>query len=204
MGATDHPRRDLDSFQWPCDFCDESTILSPGGDGVVMDVRSADGPGSHAIVAHRECLKDRHERARRRTRSCRLGRPDLSEDGERRRFGETGGVREQWIAVRQLNQPHDQLSGRGEGLAGVRPRGPLRPGRRGYRHRGRPEAQSATSTTVRERFPPACCWPGCRRIWWVRKRRLDPRTVRSRMRRRDLLVLLGESGGFEPRWSLGR
>ncbi|GLW10323.1 hypothetical protein Misp01_54510 [Microtetraspora sp. NBRC 13810] len=61
--------RDLDSFQWPCDFCGTPTILSPGGDGVVMDVRSADGPGSHAIAAHRECLRGHlnersHERAR--------------------------------------------------------------------------------------------------------------------------------------------
>ncbi|MBG0831551.1 hypothetical protein HS041_27835 [Planomonospora sp. ID67723] len=38
------------------------------------------------------------------------------------------------------------------------------------------------------------------RTWRVRRRRLDPRTVRSLMRRRDVPVLLGESGGFDLRW----
>ncbi|MBG0827643.1 hypothetical protein HS041_07685 [Planomonospora sp. ID67723] len=47
---------DLACFQRRCDFCGTLTVLSPGGDGVVMDVRSADGPGSTAIVSHRECL----------------------------------------------------------------------------------------------------------------------------------------------------
>ncbi|WP_433351502.1 hypothetical protein ACQP25_00355 [Microtetraspora malaysiensis] len=38
------------------------------------------------------------------------------------------------------------------------------------------------------------------RTWQVRRRKLDPRTVRSLMRRRDVPVLLGESGGFDLRW----
>jgi hypothetical protein len=49
---------DLVEFRWPCDLCGRPTTLSPGGDGVVMDVRSADGPGSTAPVAHRTCLAD--------------------------------------------------------------------------------------------------------------------------------------------------
>ncbi|MEV4888562.1 hypothetical protein AB0K48_04110 [Nonomuraea sp. NPDC055795] len=49
--------QDLHSFQWLCDFCGTPTVLSPEGDGVVMDVRSADG--RHAIVTHRECLRSR-------------------------------------------------------------------------------------------------------------------------------------------------
>lgn len=48
--------QDLECFQWGCDFCGALVVLSPGGDGVTMDVRSADGPGSTAVVAHRECL----------------------------------------------------------------------------------------------------------------------------------------------------
>ncbi|MER5319223.1 hypothetical protein [Streptosporangium roseum] len=48
--------QDLKCFQWGCDFCGTPVALSPGGDGVTMDVRSADGPGSTAVVAHRECL----------------------------------------------------------------------------------------------------------------------------------------------------
>ncbi|GIH76997.1 hypothetical protein Plo01_34260 [Planobispora longispora] len=38
------------------------------------------------------------------------------------------------------------------------------------------------------------------RTWQVRRRKLDPRTVRSLMRHHDVPVLLGESGGFDLRW----
>lgn len=48
--------KDLEEFRWHCDLCMAPTTLSPGGDGVVMDVKSAEGPGSHTIVAHRTCL----------------------------------------------------------------------------------------------------------------------------------------------------
>jgi hypothetical protein len=58
VGAAEFARGDLIEFRWPCDLCGQSTTLSPGGDGVVMDVRSADGPGSTAPVAHRTCLID--------------------------------------------------------------------------------------------------------------------------------------------------
>lgn len=51
--------RDLVSFRWSCDFCEQLTTLSPGGDGLVLDVRSNDGPGSHTVIAHRTCLADR-------------------------------------------------------------------------------------------------------------------------------------------------
>ncbi len=50
---------DLASFSRRCDFCGEHAVLSPGGDGLVLDVRSNDGPGSHTIIAHRACLADR-------------------------------------------------------------------------------------------------------------------------------------------------
>lgn len=50
---------DLESFSWPCDFCGQHTVLSVGGDGLVLDVRSNDGPGSHTMIAHRTCLADR-------------------------------------------------------------------------------------------------------------------------------------------------
>jgi hypothetical protein len=50
---------DLESFYWPCDFCGQHTILSSGGDGLVLDARSNDGPGSHTIISHRNCLADR-------------------------------------------------------------------------------------------------------------------------------------------------
>jgi hypothetical protein len=50
---------DLESFRWPCDFCGQRTILSRGGDGLVLDVRSNDGPGSTTVIVHRECLADR-------------------------------------------------------------------------------------------------------------------------------------------------
>ncbi|MCK2237680.1 MULTISPECIES: hypothetical protein [unclassified Crossiella] len=50
---------DLETFRRPCDFCGQDTVLSAGGDGLVLDVRSHDGPGSHTVLAHRTCLADR-------------------------------------------------------------------------------------------------------------------------------------------------
>ena len=38
------------------------------------------------------------------------------------------------------------------------------------------------------------------RHWTVRRSRLDLRVVRRLIRRTDIPVLLGESGGFRPRW----
>jgi hypothetical protein len=51
--------KDLDSFTGWCDFCREPVALSPGGSGLVLEVRSNDGPGSHQLISHRECLADR-------------------------------------------------------------------------------------------------------------------------------------------------
>jgi hypothetical protein len=50
---------DLESLAWRCDFCGEPTTVSPGGDALVLDVRSNDGPGSHTVIAHRHCLAER-------------------------------------------------------------------------------------------------------------------------------------------------
>jgi hypothetical protein len=57
--------RDLELFRWPCDFCREPVTLSPGGGGLVLDVRSNDGPGSHTVISHRACLADRLHPCRR-------------------------------------------------------------------------------------------------------------------------------------------
>jgi hypothetical protein len=67
---------DLELFQWPCDFCSERTVLSPGGDGLVLDVRSTDGPGATTVIAHRVCLADRiaHGNTGERARTLRVGR----------------------------------------------------------------------------------------------------------------------------------
>jgi hypothetical protein len=50
---------DLREFSWPCGCCGQPTILSPGGDGVAVDVRSSEGPGCASFAAHRSCLADR-------------------------------------------------------------------------------------------------------------------------------------------------
>lgn len=47
---------DLRTLRWPCGFCAQPTVVSPGGDGVSINVRSADGPGCASFVAHRSCL----------------------------------------------------------------------------------------------------------------------------------------------------
>jgi hypothetical protein len=51
--------RDLELLKWPCGFCGEPVVLSPGGGGLVLDVRSNDGPGSHTVISHRECLANK-------------------------------------------------------------------------------------------------------------------------------------------------
>ncbi|MFJ7219406.1 hypothetical protein [Amycolatopsis sp. NPDC098790] len=68
--------KDLESFGWPCDFCGRRAVLSAGGDGLVMDVRSNDGPGSHTVIAHRTCLADRVDPGRigERARALAVGR----------------------------------------------------------------------------------------------------------------------------------
>ncbi|MFC7328224.1 hypothetical protein [Marinactinospora rubrisoli] len=53
---------DLREFRWGCDLCGTPTVLSPGGDGIVLDARSADGPGGTALVAHRSCVIERLHR----------------------------------------------------------------------------------------------------------------------------------------------
>ncbi|WP_245240275.1 hypothetical protein [Streptomyces erythrochromogenes] len=67
---------DLERFTWPCDFCGERTTVSPGGDALVLDVRSNDGPGSLTVIAHRHCLAERirPENAGERLRALRIGR----------------------------------------------------------------------------------------------------------------------------------
>ncbi|MFF0312895.1 hypothetical protein ACFYSC_36195 [Streptosporangium sp. NPDC004379] len=67
--------QDLECFRWGCDFCGTPAVLSPGGDGVTMDVRSADGPGGTAVIAHRECLAIRlHTRSLEPVRIRSVGR----------------------------------------------------------------------------------------------------------------------------------
>lgn len=68
---------DLDTFRWPCDFCGDPTTLSEGGDGLVLDVRSNDGPGSHTVISHRTCLAERirPENAGERARALKVGTP---------------------------------------------------------------------------------------------------------------------------------
>ncbi|PWU60559.1 hypothetical protein DLE60_10460 [Micromonospora globispora] len=49
----------LREFSWTCGCCGQLTILSPGGDGVTVDVRSSEGPGCASFAAHRSCLAGR-------------------------------------------------------------------------------------------------------------------------------------------------
>jgi hypothetical protein len=69
---------DLKLFRWTCDFCGEPATLSPGGDGLVLDVRSNDGPGSTTLISHRVCLADRirPENPGEQARALKVGRPD--------------------------------------------------------------------------------------------------------------------------------
>jgi len=69
---------DLAALTWPCDFCGERTTLSPGGDALVLDVRSNNGPGSHTVVVHRQCLAERirPENSGERARALTIGERD--------------------------------------------------------------------------------------------------------------------------------
>ncbi|NBH07749.1 hypothetical protein [Amycolatopsis sp. SID8362] len=69
---------DLEALTWTCDFCGERTTLSPGGDALVLDARSNNGPGSFGIVVHRQCLAQRirPENAGERARALRIGERD--------------------------------------------------------------------------------------------------------------------------------
>ncbi|MFK0146859.1 hypothetical protein ACIQUZ_17435 [Streptomyces griseus] len=50
---------DLEALVGRCDFCGEPLTLGPGGEALVLDSRSHDGPGSHTVVCHRRCLAER-------------------------------------------------------------------------------------------------------------------------------------------------
>lgn len=67
---------DLESLAWRCDFCGERITLSPGGDALVLDSRSNDGPGSHTLISHRQCLAERirPENAGERARAWKIGK----------------------------------------------------------------------------------------------------------------------------------
>lgn len=67
---------DLESLSWRCDFCGEPITVSPGGDALVLDSRSTDGPGSHTVISHRACLADRirPENRGERARALKIGK----------------------------------------------------------------------------------------------------------------------------------
>jgi hypothetical protein len=67
---------DLESLSWRCDFCGEPITVSPGGDALILDSRSTDGPGSHTIISHRHCLADRirPENRGERARALKIGK----------------------------------------------------------------------------------------------------------------------------------
>jgi hypothetical protein len=48
--------KDVESLTGCCDFCREPVTLGPGGGGLILEVRSNDGPASHQIISHRGCL----------------------------------------------------------------------------------------------------------------------------------------------------
>lgn len=66
----------MESFNWPCDFCGEPATVSSGGGGLVLDVRSNDGPGSHTVISHRYCLAERirPESSGERARALKVGK----------------------------------------------------------------------------------------------------------------------------------
>ena len=79
---------DLELFRWPCDFCREPVTLSPGGGGLVLDVRSNNGPGSYTVISHRACPADRlhPDTIGERARTLKLGTRDSTSqisDGHR-------------------------------------------------------------------------------------------------------------------------
>ncbi|MGH8880349.1 MAG: hypothetical protein ACRD0P_23845 [Stackebrandtia sp.] len=47
---------DLECMRWRCDFCGLPTRLSPGGDGLSLEVRGTGGPGRTSLTGHRECV----------------------------------------------------------------------------------------------------------------------------------------------------
>lgn len=67
---------DLESLKWRCDFCGEWATVSSGGDALILDVRSNDGPGSHTVVSHRTCLAERiyPQNAGERARALKIGK----------------------------------------------------------------------------------------------------------------------------------
>jgi hypothetical protein len=67
---------DLESLVRRCDFCGEQTTVSPGGDALVLDVRSNDGPGSYTVISHRHCLAGRisPENTGERARAFKIGK----------------------------------------------------------------------------------------------------------------------------------
>ncbi|MBB1254795.1 hypothetical protein [Streptomyces alkaliterrae] len=67
---------DLEALTWSCDFCGEQITLSPGGDALVLDSRSNDGPGSHSVISHRHCLAERirPQNAGERARAMKIGK----------------------------------------------------------------------------------------------------------------------------------
>lgn len=66
---------DLESLVRSCDFCGEALTVTPGGDALVLDSRSHDGPGSHTVLSHRHCLAERirPENAGERARALKIG-----------------------------------------------------------------------------------------------------------------------------------
>ncbi|GAB7036352.1 MULTISPECIES: hypothetical protein [Catenuloplanes] len=64
---------DLRALRRPCAFCARPTVVSSGGDGVSIDVRSADGPGCVSLVAHRSCVAERLDFAGDRARVAGVG-----------------------------------------------------------------------------------------------------------------------------------
>lgn len=67
---------DLESLVRRCDFCGEPVTLSRGGDALILDSRSHDGPGSHTVVSRRDCLAERirPENGGERARARKIGR----------------------------------------------------------------------------------------------------------------------------------
>ncbi|MBE1501867.1 hypothetical protein H4696_008967 [Amycolatopsis lexingtonensis] len=63
------------STRWSSGFCGERTTLSPGGDALVLDARSNNGPGSCTVVVHRQCLAQRirPENSGERARALKIG-----------------------------------------------------------------------------------------------------------------------------------
>ena len=67
----------LETFEWPCDFCGQPTILGTAGDGLTMAVMTNDGPETFTVVTHRTCLAGsiRPEAAGQQARALQIGLP---------------------------------------------------------------------------------------------------------------------------------